>query len=503
MQPRQSQAGPVNVLLIGGGGREHALALAIKRSKRLGTLFATHTTNPGIASLAKAVDVPVNIREIYRLQQFIEKHTIGLVVIGPEEPLADGFADKLASPTCKVFGPTSDGAKLEADKAWCKQLLRAASVPTAEARVFTDAPSAKSFVESRFAREQIMADVLALANRQNDPAFVRKVIDEQRQRSPAVAAFYNAVRHDLPVLKAAGLAKGKGVVLPASLAEAMIAIDDILVKRVHGDAGKTLLIEERLEGPEVSLLAITDGSTLLFLPPARDHKRLLDGDQGPNTGGMGAFCPAPTIDDATMHRTVREVFLPTLDALRREGIRYCGVLYAGLMLTHNGPRVLEFNCRFGDPECQVILPRLKTDIIEIMLAACDARLDAIEPRWDDRVACCVVLASRGYPHAPIAGDVITGIDEAEQLPGVAVLHAGTSRANDGTIVTAGGRVLCVVGLGTDLSEARERAYAACARISFRGMQVRSDIGLSAPLQHPRPTASKSPSPAPQSMSYTR
>ena len=464
-----------NVLLIGGGGREHALALAIARAPSLATLYATHTDNPGIAALARPVDVPVSIREIYRLQQFIEKHDIGLVVVGPEEPLTEGFADRLASPRTLVFGPVAAAARLEGDKAWAKQLMRAASIPTAEARVFTNADAARAYLESRESDDPILSRLFADLARFADPAERRRALDQRLRESRDLQRAFDAPRPDLPVIKAAGLAKGKGVVVPATLREALAAIDDIMVKRVHGDAGRQLVIEERLDGPEISVLALCDGRTLYVLPPCQDHKRLGDNDTGPNTGGMGAFCPSRVLDDELMSRVEREVLVPVLDALRRDDIEFKGVLYAGLMLTHAGPKVLEFNVRFGDPECQPLMARLRSDIVELMRAVCEGRLESAHIEWDPRPACCVVLASAGYPEKPRTGIPITGIDAAAAMPGVTVTHAGTRRAPDGSIVTAGGRVLGVTAVADTMRDARALAYRACERIHFEGKTYRTDI----------------------------
>lgn len=422
---------PVNVLLMGGGGREHALADRLARSPRLGRLWITHGQNPGLAALGRVADVPVSIREAYRLVQFCDHHAIGLVVIGPEEPLAEGFADKLRAPNRRVFGPGADGARLEADKAWAKQLMRSASIPTAEARVFSDPDAARTYLRSR--------------------------------------------EHP-PVIKASGLARGKGVIVPETIEEGLAAIDRIMVRREFADAGREVLIEERLKGPEVSVLALVDGRSIYVLETAQDHKRLRDGDTGPNTGGMGAFSPSALVDDALMSRIQSQVLVPTLDALRRDGIDYRGVLYAGLMLTHAGPKVLEFNCRFGDPECQALMARLRSDLLELMLATCDGRLADAHVDWEPGASCCIVLAAEGYPDKPRSGDVIRGLDEAAKVEGVTVYHAGTARAADGSIVTAGGRVLGVTAVGADLEQARTRAYAACDLVSFAGKTLRRDIG---------------------------
>lgn len=506
----------IDVLLIGGGGREHALALKLSQSKRLGKLYITHPENPGLAALGTPVSVPVNIREIYRLLQWLDKNPVGLVVIGPEEPLAEGYADKLAAPGRWVFGPQAEGAKLEADKAWAKLLMRSASIPTAESRAFTDIAGAQAFVDAKAADDDNLrhhfirfADVkdaslrrsaqnaqlrigVALQNKQPFDApdltlikdtYVYRLTgsDEPILRDAlSFAKSATLVRNDLPVIKAAGLAKGKGVIVPGTYVEALAALERIMTKREFGDAGRTVLIEERLTGPEVSVLAIVDGKSIMVLPPCQDHKRLQDGDIGPNTGGMGAFCPTTTIDDRMMTRIEREVLVPTLDAIRREGIDYRGVLYAGLMLTPAGPKVLEFNCRFGDPECQPLMARLETDIIDLMLAACQGKLDEVDVTWKAGAACCVVLASQGYPDAPKLGDVIEGIEDAAKVPGVQVIHAGTKRTSDGTIVTSGGRVLGVTATGATMSEARDAAYKAAARIRFAGKQMRSDIGAKQP-----------------------
>jgi len=422
--------GPLNVLLIGGGGREHALAIAMKRSPRLNTLHITHPENPGLAAMGIAVDVPVNIREIYRLQRYIEKHAINLVVIGPEEPLAQGFADKLASESTLVFGPVAEAARLEADKSYAKQVMRAASIPTAEARTFTDVESATAYIETRI---------------------------------------------DPPVVKASGLAKGKGVIVASTQDEAKDAIRRIMINKEFGDAGNSVLIEERMHGREASVLAIVDGKSILVLPVCQDHKRVGDNDTGPNTGGMGAYCPSDALSLADMQRVEREVLVPIVDTMRRDGIEFRGVLYVGLMLTHGGPKVLEFNCRFGDPECQALVSRLTSDILELFVATCTSKLDEIDVTWDPRPSCCIVLASEGYPDKPKFGVEIQGVERAAAQPDVRVDHAGTKLVA-GKLVTAGGRVLNVTALGSSLADAAKKAYAAAGMITFPGMVMRTDIG---------------------------
>lgn len=421
----------LNVLLVGGGGREHALAQAIAASPRLGTLYTTHPDSPGIAAVATPAGVPIDASQAYRAQFFCRDKAIDLVVVGPEAPLADGLADSLRSQGIAVFGPNKDGALLEADKHWAKDLMRGAAVPTADGRSFTDAEAAVQYVLSR---------------------------------------------HEPPVIKATGLAAGKGVVVPQTHQEAAKAVRWMLNDKPFGDASARVLVEERLSGPEVSVFALTDGKGVYILDTCQDHKRLKDGDEGPNTGGMGAFCPSARVDDAIMGRIQREVLLPVIDSMRREGIDYRGVLYAGLMLTPSGPKVLEFNVRFGDPECQVLMPRLASDALEMLYATATGNVESLELAWHPGAAVCVVLASEGYPQKPITGQPITGLDEAEAMERVFVYHAGTKRDSaSGEIVTAGGRVLGVTALGDDLEQARERAYAAADRIHFKGMQLRRDI----------------------------
>ncbi|MBS0191916.1 MAG: phosphoribosylamine--glycine ligase [Phycisphaerales bacterium] len=446
----------MNVLLIGGGGREHALAQKLVQSRRLGDLWITNPENAGLAALGKAVDVPVGIREIYRLEQFCDKHKIGMVVIGPEEPLCEGYADKLSGPARMVFGPSAEAARLEGDKAWSKQLMRSASIPTADARIFTDYRAAKDY----------------LASRESPPAL--------EGRSQGLAARSKDLHAESPpVIKAAGLAKGKGVVVPRNFKDAYAALERMMVKKEFGDAGSRVVIEERLEGTEVSVLAIVDGGNILVLPACRDHKRLLDKDEGPNTGGMGAFCPADNLDDETLRHVEREILVPTIDALRRDGIAYRGVLYAGLMLTPAGPKALEFNCRFGDPECQPLMARLKSDLIDLLEGACKGTLDRVEVEWDSRAACTVVLAARGYPDAPKKGAVIEGLEAGAKVADAQIAIGGATRDRDGRVVVSGGRVLSVTGLGETLAAARRTAYECCSKISFEGAQMRTDIGAGA------------------------
>jgi len=424
----------MNVLLVGGGGREHALAWRLASSPRVDRIFLTHPGNPGLDALGEPVDAPFEPHHPFRLQRFCDRKDVRLVVIGPEAPLAAGLADALAADGRAIVGPTRDAARLEADKAWAKGLMRAASIPTAEARTFTDADAADRYIESR-----------------EEPV----------------------------VIKASGLAAGKGVFVPDKMDEARDAIDRLMRRRQFGDAGATAVIEERLAGPEVSVFALVDGESIWVLEPCQDYKRLGEGDAGPNTGGMGAICPSPRLDDDAMAIVQRDILVPTIDALRREGVQYRGVLYAGLMLTYAGPKVLEFNVRFGDPECQVLMRGWQGDLGDALYRCGAGGLSDADIGWEPRHACCVVLASEGYPASPRTGDVITGIEHAEAMEDVVVFHAGAKRAPNGDLVTAGGRVLNVTALGDSPEQARTRALEACGTIHFKGMQMRRDIGETA------------------------
>lgn len=421
----------MNILLIGSGGREHALAWKIKQSPLCDRLLIA-PGNPGMASLGELL--PLAVTDIPGIIKAAKDFNVGLVVVGPEDPLAMGLVDELDKAGIKAFGPSKAGAQLEADKAFSKKMMRDASIPTAEGRTFNNMASAIGFVETR-------AEPL--------------------------------------VVKASGLAKGKGVIVCSDPVEALDAVRDIMEKKIFGDAGKTVIIEERLEGPEVSLLAFVDGNNAYLLEAAQDHKRIGDGDTGPNTGGMGAFSPAPLLTDTVIEKVQREVLVPLMDTLRRHEIDFRGILYTGLMLTAGGPKVLEFNARFGDPECQPLMMRLQSDIVEIMLATVNRKLDNITLKWDDRTAVCVVLASEGYGWKPDnqvrKGVEITGLDKAAKLKDVVVFHAGT-KLEGGKIVTSGGRVLGVTALGDNLEDARRKAYEACELIHFDGMQYRKDIG---------------------------
>ncbi len=419
-----------SVLVVGGGAREHALVRSLRRSPQVKRLLCA-PGNAGIAGDAEVVAVQAN--DIPSLLALVEREKIDLTVVGPEAPLVDGLADQLRMRGFAVFGPGADGARIEGSKAFAKQVMEAAGVPTAHAAAFTDFESALAFV---------------------------------KKYEPPV------------VIKADGLAAGKGVMIARTLEESEAALAECFVERRFGAAAQTVLVEEFLQGEEVSLLSIVSGEHILPLAPAQDYKRALDGDQGPNTGGMGSYSPVPAVDDELYAHLVDIVVGPTVAEMRRRGIDYRGVLYAGLMLTPEGPMVLEFNCRFGDPETQALLPRLRSDLFESLWAAANGEPlpDVVE--WAPGPAVGVVLASRGYPMSSSKGDVISGLGRVRALDGVEVFHAATKSVGN-TMVTDGGRVLTVTGLGDSFADARARAYEAVATISFPGAQHRSDIGLRA------------------------
>jgi phosphoribosylamine--glycine ligase len=416
----------MKVLLVGSGGREHALAWRLGQSKQLSKLFIA-PGNPGTAQEGTNVDIADD--DIAGLVKFAKDQKIDLVVVGPEDPLAKGLVDALNEAGIKAFGPVKAAAALEADKAFAKEIMRANAVPTAEGRTFHSFKDAKAYIASR------------------DMALV---------------------------VKATGLAKGKGVFVCDEPADAINAAEKIMEGGIFGEAGKSIIVEEKLKGQEASILAFVDGRNIYVMESAQDHKPIGDGDTGPNTGGMGAYSPAPIVTEKIMVQIEREVLVPTLDGMNRQGSGYRGVLYAGLMLTAGGPKVLEYNARFGDPETQPILMRLGSDLLEVMLAVCDGTLDKVTLRWDPRPAVCVVMASGGYPGSYEKGKVISGIEVAEKAEGVKVFHAGTAM-KDGELVTSGGRVLGVTALGKTIKEAQEKAYEATKVISFEGAYYRKDI----------------------------
>jgi phosphoribosylamine--glycine ligase len=416
----------MNVLLIGSGGREHAIAWKLAQSKDLAKLYIA-PGNPGTAQCGENVPICTDDRD--ELLEFARQNNVELVVIGPEDPLAAGLVDAFESAGIKAFGPSAKAAQLEADKAFAKQLMRSSSVSTAEGRTFDRYEDAKAYIASR---------------------------------------------DEAVVVKAAGLAKGKGVYVCDDPADGILAAEKVMCDRIFGSAGDKVIVEDKLLGEEASILAFVDGRNIYVMESSQDHKPIGDGDKGPNTGGMGAYSPAPVVTEELMDQITREVLVPMVDGMNRNGTPYKGVLYAGIMVTAGGPRVLEFNVRFGDPETQPILMRLKSDLLEVMLAVYDGTLDQVTLEWDPRPAVCVVMASGGYPDDYEKGKEITGLKEAEELDDVIVFHAGT-KEQDGNILTNGGRVLGVTALGETIADAKTRAYQAVDIIGFEGAYCRRDI----------------------------
>lgn len=419
----------IDILLLGSGGREHALAKKLAESPRCGTLYIA----PGNGgTLQEGVNVALAEDDPEAVAAFAREEGIGLVVIGPEAPLVAGVADAVRAAGIACFGPGAEGAQMEGSKRFSKELMERAGIPTAAYGSFTDEEAALAYV--------------------------------REQGAPLV-------------VKADGLAAGKGVVVATEQEQAEEAVRECFAG-AFGDAGSTVVIEECLTGPECSLLAFTDGKTVRPMATAQDHKRALEGDRGPNTGGMGVYSPVPIVTDEEL-AVMKQVMVDTVAELAAEGIDYRGCLYGGFMLTPEGPKVLEFNARFGDPETQVILPRLKNDLVDVMLACAEQRLDEVELSWRDEWAVAVVLTSAGYPGSYEKGKVITGVEDADALDGVTVYHAGTAVTDTGELVTSGGRVLAVTALGDTFEEARDLAYAACEKIDFEGKTLRHDIGLKA------------------------
>lgn len=422
----------MKVLVVGGGGREHALAWKLAQSPRADTVFCA----PGNAGTAGEAGLPIENVDLpstdtARLVAFARDNGVGLTVVGPEAPLVAGLVDALQDAGLRAFGPSKAAAELEGSKVFCKELLRHGDIPTGEFHVFRTAEEATSFLN-------------------------------ERESQPLV-------------VKADGLAAGKGVIVCDDREQALDAVRRIASEKEFGDAGSRLLIEERLHGQEASILAITDGRSIVTLPAAQDHKPAYDGDRGPNTGGMGAYCPTPLVDDHLMRRVEEEVLVPTVHHMKRKRRPFRGVLYAGLMLTKGGPKVLEYNVRFGDPECQPVLMRLKSDLLTLLECATDGRLDEAPPlEWDPRPAVCVVMASEGYPGAYEKGYTITGLDRAAEVPNTKVFHAGTATIN-GDVVNVGGRVLGVTALGDTVPAAKLAAYTAVKAIRWRGAWCRKDI----------------------------
>jgi phosphoribosylamine--glycine ligase len=418
----------MRIFVIGNGGREHALAWKLRQSSRVERVFVA-PGNAGTAIDAENVDIAAI--DVQRLVTFARQNNVDLTVVGPEAVLAAGLVDAFQDAGLRVFGPSRAAAELETSKVFCKNLLRHADVATAEYRVFRDARTAITFLKDR---------------------------------------------DDTPVVvKADGLAAGKGVVVCDNREQALAAVERIALAKEFGDAGNQLVIEERLHGQEASVLALTDGHTLITMPACQDHKRAHDDDKGPNTGGMGAYCPTPLVTDRMLADVEEKILVPTVHQMKRSRRPFRGVLYAGLMVTSQGLKVLEYNVRFGDPECQPLLMRLQSDLVDLLEATVDSRLDEIAaPQWDPRPAVCVVMASEGYPGKYEPGQPIRGLDEAAKLPDVKVFHAGT-KMKDEQILTDGGRVLGVTALGSSISAAKLQAYTAVKAIRFSGAWCRKDI----------------------------
>ncbi len=419
----------MRILVIGGGGREHAIAWALKKSEKVKEIYCA-PGNAGIAQVAECVPIAVN--QFDELIQFACDNSIDLVVVGPDGPLASGIVDAFEAKNIPIFGPRKNAAEIEGSKIFMKNLLKKYNIPTAKYETFQDFETALAYLS--------------------------------QQQAPIV-------------IKADGLAEGKGVTVAATLEEAEQALRAMMVDKVFGGSGNQVVIEEFLSGQEMSILAFVDGETVRAMVPAQDHKAVYDDDKGPNTGGMGTYSPLPHIDPAIIEESIENIIKPTAKAMVSEGRPFRGVLYAGLMLTKDGPKTIEFNARMGDPETQVVLPRLKTDLVDIILASINGRLDQLDIQWDDEAAVCVVMASEGYPASYPKGRVIEGIAAAE-AQGALVFHAGTA-FKDGQVVTNGGRVLGVVGRGRDIAEARARAYEAVSVIKFEGAHTRSDIAMKA------------------------
>ncbi len=420
----------MKILVIGSGGREHALVWKLAQSPRADKIFCA-PGNAGIAGQAECLAIPAD--DIGSLLSFARKERIDLTVVGPEGPLTMGIVDTFADQGLPIFGPTRKAAEIEGSKVFSKNLLEKYRIPCGESRTFTDYAAAVAYAEKK----------------------------------------------GVPiVIKADGLAAGKGVIIARKSEEAQAALDLIMRKKAFGDAGSRVLVEEFLEGEEASFLAFTDGETVLPMPSSQDHKAVFDRDEGPNTGGMGAYSPAPVVTPELHRRVIEEIMVPTVRGMAAEGRRYQGVLYAGLMIKNGNPKVLEFNARFGDPETQPLLMRLKTDLVSVLEATIAGRLREIKLEWDNRATVCVVMASGGYPGAYEKGKEIFGLKEGARVPDTFIFHAGTS-LKAGKVVTSGGRVLGVTALGADIRAAIDRAYEAAAKISWEGVHYRRDIGQKA------------------------
>ncbi|MFA5867093.1 MAG: phosphoribosylamine--glycine ligase [Actinomycetota bacterium] len=420
----------MRVMVVGGGGREHALVWKISRNSSISKIYAV----PGNAGVCGMAHCPsIDITDNAALARFAEDEQVDLTVVGPEAPLTNGIVDEFVAHGLRVFGPNKEAAQMEGSKKFAKSIMKKAGIVTAASDTFTDCNKALAYLE------EVGAPI---------------------------------------VVKADGLAAGKGVTVCENIKTAQAAVKECLIDKRFGDAGETVMIEEYLQGPELTVMALTDGETVLPMLPAQDHKPAFDGDAGPNTGGMGAYSPVPKVSQKTLDWIEDNVLKKTVAALRGEGVDYKGVLYAGLILTDDGPKVLEFNARFGDPEAQVVLPLLESDLVEIMLALTEGNLKEYKLNWSKKICVSVVMASGGYPGDYPTGKEITGLTNLGDIGGLLVFHAGTKLV-DGKTVTAGGRVLNITGMGKDVHEARDKAYAAIERIKFDGAFYRTDIALKA------------------------
>ena len=415
----------MDILVIGGGGREHTLAWKLAQSSEVDKIYAV-PGNPGMEAVAECI--PGSVEDNEALVKLAQEKKVGLVVVGPEVPLTNGIVDDMAAVGIPSFGPQKSAAQLEGSKSFSKGIMKKYGIPTAKYEVFTDADKAKAYI---------------------------------RQEGAPI------------VIKADGLAAGKGVIVAETLQQALDAIDEIMCDKAFGNAGSSVVVEEFMDGEEASVLAFTDGKTIVPMIPSQDHKRALDGDKGPNTGGMGTYAPAPVITPELMQRVQKEILEPTIAAMRAEGKEYKGCLYAGLMITAQGPKVVEFNARFGDPETQVVLPLLDSDLGKIMLACTNGTLADTEIKWKDKAAVCVVMSAGGYPAKYRKGDAISGLDDAAAA-GALVFHAGTAK-KDGKVVTNGGRVLGIVALGDDIKAAVDKVYEDVRLVDFADVFYRKDI----------------------------
>ena len=415
----------MDILVIGGGGREHTLAWKLAQSSEVDKIYAV-PGNPGMEAVAECI--PGSVEDNEALVKLAQEKKVGLVVVGPEVPLTNGIVDDMAAVGIPSFGPQKSAAQLEGSKSFSKGIMKKYGIPTAKYEVFTDADEAKAYI---------------------------------RQEGAPI------------VIKADGLAAGKGVIVAETLQQALDAIDEIMCDKAFGNAGSSVVVEEFMDGEEASVLAFTDGKTIVPMIPSQDHKRALDGDKGPNTGGMGTYAPAPVITPELMQRVQKEILEPTIAAMRAEGKEYKGCLYAGLMITDQGPKVVEFNARFGDPETQVVLPLLDSDLGKIMLACTNGTLADTEIKWKDKAAVCVVMSAGGYPAKYRKGDAISGLDDAKAA-GALVFHAGTAK-KDGKVVTNGGRVLGIVALGDDIKAAVDKVYEDVKLVDFADVFYRKDI----------------------------